>query len=435
MLEQSVFAKHREQFMAAMGPNSVALIGSPPERIRNGDAHYGYRQSSNLNYLTGFAEPEATVVLRTGGENAYTLFVRPKDPEREVWDGHRAGIDGACADFGADQAFASGELFKKLKKLIANVDDLYYELGVNRAFDAQVLRVIAALRRGERQGLLPPKRIVDPRWTLHEQRLRKDEAEVSVLREAATTSVNAHLAAMKAAKPGMLEYELEALINYEFRRSGGTGPGYTTIVGGGKNATTLHYIENDSPLKDGDLVLIDAGCERDFYTADITRTFPINGTFSPAQKRCYEVVLDAMTQAIEMTGPGVTLDQIHGRSVEVLCTGMIELGLLQGSVADCIKNESYKRFYMHRTSHWLGMDVHDVGAYTVDGKSRPLEPGMVITIEPGLYIPADAKDVPDEYRGIGIRIEDDILVTAEGFENLTAHVPKTVADVEAACNC
>ncbi len=433
MLKPSVFAKHRSDLVEIMEPNSVALIGSPPELLRNGDASYPYRQRSDLYYLSGFAEPGATLVLRTEGEKPYTLFVRPKDPERETWDGKRAGVEGAIRDFAADQAFSNKVLRKELRELIANVDNLYYELGSDPVYDKLVIDLIGELRQGERRGQRPPLRIVDPRFSLHELRLRKSEEEIAVLRKASELTASAHLASMRAAKPGAKENEIEALIDYSFRRQGGTGPGYTSIVGGGANATILHYIENDQELQDGDLLLIDAGCEYEFYTADITRTFPVNGTFSEAQRRCYEIVLDAQEQAIAMTKPGATIVQIHDLCVEVLTAGMIEIGLLEGAVADRIEDESYKRFYMHRTSHWLGMDVHDVGPYTIGGEARPLEPGMVITVEPGLYIAADAENVPDEYRGIGIRIEDDIVVTADGNENLSAAVPKTVAEVEAAC--
>ncbi|MCP4444126.1 MAG: Xaa-Pro aminopeptidase [Myxococcales bacterium] len=433
MLKPSVFAKHRAAFMEAMGPNSVALVGSPPELLRNGDASYSYRQCSDLYYLSGFAEPGATVVLRTEGDSPYTLFVRSKDPEREIWDGRRSGVEGAIADYGASQAFSNKELRSKLRTLISNVDNLYYELGSNPVYDKLVIELLGELRQGERRGVRPPLRIVDPRFTLHELRLRKSEEELAVLRKASELTAVAHIEAMRAASSGVSESEIEAGIDFSFRRHGGTGPGYTSIVGGGANATILHYIENNQELSDGDLVLIDAGCEYQFYTADITRTFPVNGTFSDAQKRCYEIVLDSQEQAIAMTKPGVTIDEIHDRCVQVLTAGMIELGLLEGTVAERIEDGSYKKFYMHRTSHWLGMDVHDVGPYSVDGVARPLEPGMVITVEPGLYISADAENIPEELRGIGIRIEDDLVVTAEGNENLSTGVPKTVREIEAAC--
>lgn len=420
--------------MDAIGAEAVALIHSPPEALRNGDVLHPFRQSSDLHYLTGFPEPEATLVLRPGAETErIILFVRPKDREREIWDGRRAGVEGAVADYGADAAYPVTELAAKLPGLIANCSDLYYSLGVDPAFDTRVLAVLAQLRARERRVGPPPKRVVDPREVLHEMRLRKFPDEIAIMRSAAEITAEAHVAAMGKAAPGVYEYELEALINYTFRRRGGAGPGYNSIVGSGENATILHYIENDRALEDGDLVLIDAGCEYDLYTADVTRTFPVSGAFTDAQRRCYDVVLASQEAAIAMTRPGVTIDQIHEATVEILTQGMVDLGLLEGPAADRIADDSYKQFYMHRTSHWLGMDVHDVGNYTDGGSARPLEPGMVITIEPGLYIAADADGVPDDFRGIGIRIEDDVLVTESGCENLTSAVPKSVAEVESAC--
>ncbi len=420
--------------MDAIGPNAVAVVHSPPEAVRNGDAEFRFRQSSDLYYLTGFSEPATTLVLRPGADDGeMVLFVRPRDPERETWDGRRAGVEGAVQRYGAAAAYPVDELEERLPDLIGDRDDLYYSLGLDPGFDAVLIRTVAQMRARERRGRRAPRRVVDPRDVLHELRLRKTAEELDLMRRAAAITCEAHAAAMAAAAPGVGEHELEALVDYTFRKSGGTGPGYNTIVGAGDNATILHYIENDQTLADGDLVLIDAGCEYGFYTADVTRTFPASGTFTDAQRRCYEIVLRAQEAGVEMTRPGVTIDEIHERTVEILTSGMVELGLLEGPVADRISDDSYKRFYMHRTSHWLGMDVHDAGNYTAGGNPRPLEPGMVITIEPGLYIAADADNVPDELRGIGIRIEDDVLVTEDGPENLTAACPKSVADVEAAC--
>ena len=447
------FAERRAAYMKALGPRAVALCHSPPEALRNGDAHYRFRQSSDLHYLTGFSEPEATLVIRPGAPEGQrvTLFVRPRDPAREVWDGRRAGIDGARRDFGADQAFAADELEQRLPELVGNADELHYSLAADPAFDALVLKTLASLRQSERRGLRPPRRVVDPRGVLHEMRLIKSPGEVDILRRAAAITAEAHTAAMRAAAPGVAEYQLEALIDYTFRRAGGSGPGYTTIVGAGANATVLHYIENHAQLGPTDLVLVDAGCELELYTADVTRTFPVSGRFSPAQRRVYQVVLEAQERAIAMVRPGVTLEDLHRACVERLCQGMIDLGLLDGPAADRIEDGSYRRFYMHRTSHWLGLDVHDVGAYNDDqGRPRLLEPGMVITIEPGLYVAApdggvggggggEADDgaprplAVRELAGIGVRIEDDILVTADGCEVLTRNVPKTVAEVERAC--
>jgi Xaa-Pro aminopeptidase len=435
MIEASVYARRRDEFMRELGPRAVAVLHSPPEARRNGDQHYRFRQSSDIYYLTGFAEPEATLVLRPGAERErFVMFVRPRDREREVWNGRRAGVEGAVAAFGADAAYPSAELERRLPDLVASCDDLCYGLGYDGEFDGVIARLIAELRLRERRGQRPPRRVVDPRALLHEMRLRKSPEEVDILRRAAAITAEAHVAAMSAAAPGVTEYELEALIDFTFRRRGGSGPGYGTIVGSGENATILHYVDNRRALDDGDLVLIDAGCEYELYTADVTRTFPVSGRFSPAQRRCYELVLSTQEEAVRCARPGVTLDDLHQLCVERLTEGMVELGLLEGPAAARIEDESYKRFYMHRTSHWLGLDVHDVGAYTTaDGAARPLEPGMVITIEPGLYVAADDERAPAELRGIGIRIEDDVLVTADGPDVLTAAVPKSVDEVERAC--
>jgi len=362
------------------------------------------------------------------------MFVRPRDPEREIWDGRRAGVAGAKSDFGADEAHPASELRKLLPELIANTEELHYSLGGNASFDKVMVQTISALRTRERRGLRPPKRIVDPRFELHEMRLYKEPDEIATLRKAAAITCEAHRAAMATAAPGGTEYELEALVNYTFRRRGGSGPGYTTIVGGGANATVLHYIENSEPLGDGDLVLIDAGCELDCYTADVTRTFPVNGKFSAPQRALYEIVLAAEEASIEATKPGATIEEIHAKSVEVLTEGLVSLGILEGPASERIEDDSYKRFYMHRTSHWLGLDVHDAGTYTNDGEHRKLSAGMVITVEPGLYIAADDETVAAEYRGIGIRIEDDVLVTESGNDVLTTDAPKSIEAVEAACN-
>jgi Xaa-Pro aminopeptidase len=430
------FARRREAYMRAIGDDAVAVLHSPPELVRNGDAHHKYRQSSDLVYLTGFAEPGATLVLRPGqpAGQRVVLFVRPRDPEREIWDGRRAGVEGALARFGADLSYPAGELAARLPELLANVTDLHYAVGVDAAFDRTIMATVARLRGSERRGLAAPRRIVDPRGALHEHRLIKTADEIATLKRAAAITAEAHAAAMRLAAPGVNERELEAVIDYTFRRRGGSGPGYATIVGAGDNATILHYVENDAALAEGDLVLVDAGCELDFYTADVTRAFPVSGTFSRPQRAIYDVVLAAEEACIAMTRPGVTLDDLHARAVEILTQGMVDLGLLDGAAADRIADGGYKAFYMHRTSHWLGMDVHDVGAYLEpDGSPRRLAPGMVLTIEPGLYVAQAAAGVPDALRGIGVRIEDDILVTATGCEILTGDTPKQPADVERAC--
>jgi len=434
MFDPSVFAARRDAYMQAIGPDAVAVVRSLPERLRNGDSFFPFRQISDLLYLTGFAEPDTTLILRPGAEKErVVMFVRPRDPEMEVWDGRRAGIDGAKQHYGADAAYPASELPAKLGELISNCEELHFSLGLDDEMDLLVTHAVARLRKTEKRGKRPPKSIVDPRVALHELRLHKRPEELVALRKAAQISTDAHIAAMKAGKPGAFEHELEALINYQFRKQGGTGPGYATIVGAGENATILHYIENRCAIAEGDLVLVDAGCEYNGYTADITRTFPANGTFSEVQRRVYQIVLDCQVEAVEMVKPGVTLDQIHELCVRRLTEGMVALGLLTGNVDDLIKEQTYRKFYMHGTSHWLGMDVHDVGSYTHKGKARPLTPGMVITVEPGLYVAADAPDVPAELRGIGVRIEDDVVVTASGHEVLTAGCPKTIKDIEAIC--
>jgi Xaa-Pro aminopeptidase len=432
----SIHAARRERLMKEMGPRAVAFFHAPPELIRNGDSHFPYRQGSDLLYLTGFAEPESALVLRPGAEKERViLFVRPRDPEREVWDGRRAGPEGAVRDHGADAAYLFSELPAKLPELIANHDDLYYSLGLLPAVDAQVAAAIHRMRLYERRAGRPPRRVIDPRGSLHELRLRKTPDEIDLLTRAGAITGEAHVAAMKAARPGAWEYELQAVLEYTFRRRGASGPGYGTIVGAGVNATILHYVENNAQLQAGDLVLIDAGAELHGYTADVTRTFPCGGRFSPGQRRVYELVLRSQEEAIRMTRPGATIDGIHERVCEILTQGMIDLGLLSGTVAERIADGSFRKYYMHRTSHWLGLDVHDVGAYGADGgESRPLEPGMVLTIEPGLYIPADDETVAPALRGIGIRIEDDVLVTPEGHRVLTADIPKQLDDLERLCS-
>jgi Xaa-Pro aminopeptidase len=434
MLDPSVFRARRRAYMDALGPNAVAVVSSLPERLRNGDAFHRFRQHSDLYYLTGFAEPDATLVLRPGAETEQVvLFVRPRDPEMEVWDGRRAGLEGARERYGADAAYPAAELDERLWQLLANHHELHYSLGLDEEMDLRVASAIARLRKSEKRGRRPPHAVVDPRGALHELRLIKSEDELRILRKAAAISCDAHRAAMAAGRAGAFEYELEAVIDYTFRRRGGNGPGYTTIVGAGENATILHYVENSCAIAEGDLVLVDAGCEYAYYTADITRTFPASGRFTGAGRDVYQIVLDTQVSAIEMTRPGVTIDQIHEHCVRRLTAGMIELGLLTGSVDERIADQSFKKHYMHGTSHWLGMDVHDVGAYTRGGAARPLEAGMVITIEPGLYIGPDAEGVAPALRGIGVRIEDDVLVTATSHDVLTADAPKTIADVEAAC--
>jgi len=425
------YADRRADLMRRLGPDAALVLASPPEHLRNGDTHFKFRQDSDILYLTGFEEPGAVVVVRPGHEKVrFAMFVRPRDPAEETWTGRRAGVEGAVRDFGADAAFVAAELDEKLAELLSGVQEIHYPFGREPALDAAVARLLGRLRAGERKGTRAPVRLVDARLTLHEMRLIKSPQEIAIQRRAAEITAEAHIAAMLAAKGAANEHEIEALVDYTFRKNGGTGPGYPTIVGSGDNATILHYVENRAPLVRGQLLLVDAGCEIDGYTADVTRTSPIGARFSPAQRRLYEAVLETQIAAIEAVKPGATLDAIHNQVVESLTHHMVALGLLAGEVPALIEAGAHKQFYMHRTSHWLGMDVHDVGFYSEGGVSRPLQPGMVLTIEPGLYVAADAK-VPPEYRGLGVRIEDDILVTADGYDNLTISTPKSVADIEA----
>jgi len=432
MFDPAVFAARRAAYMEAIGPQAVAIVRSQPERLRNGDAYHPFRQNSDVLYLTGFTEPECTLVLRPGAETEkVVMFVRPRNPELETWDGRRAGLEGAKDRYGADAAYDASELAVKLPELAANVDEWYVGLGIDDELDQVIAKSIARLRRTEKKGQRPPRAVVDPRAALHELRLIKRPEELDALRTASAIASDAHIAAIRHGRPGVFEYELEAIINYQFRRRGGAGPGYATIVGAGENATILHYIENRKKIADGDLVLVDAGCEYEHYTSDITRTWPANGAFTPAQREVYELVLQTQLAAIAMCRVGTTLDDIHQFCVKALTEAMIELGLLAGPVEERIADLGYRKFYMHGTSHWLGLDVHDAGAYTLGGKPRPLAAGMVITIDPGLYIARDAEGVPDALRGIGVRIEDDILITNGDPEVLTAACPKTVRELEA----
>jgi Xaa-Pro aminopeptidase len=427
----SPYAARRAELMRRIGPKGALLLASPPEHVRNGDATFKFRQDSDILYLTGFTEPGTVLLLCPGhATTPFVLFVRPRDPAQETWTGRRAGVEGAVRDFGADAAFPRDELDDKLADLVMGVEEIHYPFGHEPELDAAVARLLGRLRAAERRGRRAPTRLCDARTTLHEMRLIKTPDEIALLRRAAAITAEAHIAAIRGARDVAGEHEIEALIDYTFRRRGATGPGYSTIVGGGVNATILHYVENSAPLVRGQLLLVDAGCEVDGYTADVTRTSPIGAPFSPAQRRLYEAVLETQIAAIEAVKPGVTLEAIHQQVVEHLTKQMVALGLLSGEVPALIEAGAHRQFYMHRTSHWLGMDVHDVGFYSEGGAARPLLPGMVLTIEPGLYVAGDAAVAP-EFRGLGVRIEDDILVTAGGYENLTAAVPKSVGEIEA----
>jgi len=409
----------------------VLLLPAAEEKQRNADSEYVFRQDSDFAYATGFDEPTGCALLFDDGR--FVLFVRPRDPQREIWTGTRAGVEGAVATYGATEAFPVNEVEAKLSGLIDRAPALWYRLGRDHAWDSRVVQALCDLRSRARAGTQAPSRIIDSGSLLHEMRLFKGPAEIMALRKAAEITAEAHLAAMRDGQPGRREHQVQAEIEYAFRRRGGSGPGYGTIVAAGNNGTILHYRAGGAELREGDLCLVDAGGEFDWYTADVTRTFPVSGSFTTAQREAYEVVLDAQLEGIAATKPGVTLEAVHDAVVKRLTAGMIALGLLQGSVEERVADMSFRKYYMHRTSHWLGMDVHDVGSYYAGGKPRPLEPGMVFTVEPGLYIPASDTSAPEALRGFGIRIEDDLLVTSEGHENLTGAIPKTPEEVEACC--
>ena len=419
------------EFMRRMEPDSVAIIPAAREVTRSHDTEYRFRQDSDFYYLTGFREPDALAVVAPGREKPFTLFVRPRDREKEIWNGRRAGVEGAKERYGADEAFPVEEFDAKLIELLDGARTLYYRLGgSNPELDQTVIRQLARMRALGWRKVRPPQTIIDPGALIHEMRLIKSADEIALMHRSADIAAEAHREAMRAARPGMNEYEIDALIEYVFRRNGAAAPAYNSIVGSGANATILHYVDNDAELKDGDLLLIDAGAEYEGFASDITRTFPVNGRFDDAQRDIYQLVLDCQEECIRMVKPGVTLEEMHKRSVEILTDGLVRLGLLKGEPEKLIEEGEYKKFYMHRLGHYLGMDVHDAGAYHVDGQPRPVEPGMVMTVEPGLYIAVDAEDIPDKYRGIGVRIEDDVLVTAEGFDVLTAKAPKQVEEIE-----
>jgi len=431
-MKMSEFAKRRARLMAAMEENSIAILPAAPERTRSRDVEYPYRSDSDFFYLTGFPEPEAIVVLIPGRKQGqYVLFCRERDPLMETWHGRRAGLEGAVERFTADDAFPIEDVDDILPGLMENKERVYYSMGTHPDLDHRMIEWLNRVRQKSRAGVHAPGEFVSLDHILHEMRLFKSTAEIQKMKRAAKVSAEAHCRAMRTCKPGMMEFQLEAEILHHFMHHGCRHAAYPSIVGGGENGCILHYTDNESELKDGDLVLIDAGGEFDNYAADITRTFPVNGKFSEPQRQLYEVVLKAQKAAIEAVQPGNCWDDPHQAAVKELTKGLIKLGILKGTPAKLVKEEAYRHLYMHRTGHWIGIDVHDVGEYKVDGQWRLLEPGMVLTIEPGLYIPAGSKGVAKKWWDIGIRIEDDVRVTTNGHEVLTGGVPKEVDEIEA----
>ncbi|MDK1237273.1 Xaa-Pro aminopeptidase [Cronobacter turicensis] len=430
-MTQQEFLRRRQALLAKMAPASAALIFAAPEATRSADSEYPYRQSSDFLYFTGFNEPEAVLVLIKSDEthSHSVIFNRLRDKTAEIWFGRRLGQEAAPAKLGVDRALAFNEIDDQLYQLLNGLDVVYHAQGEYPYADAIVFTALDKLRRGARQNLSAPATLTDWRPWVHEMRLFKSPEELAVMRRAGEISALAHTRAMQTCRPGMYEYQLEGEILHEFTRHGARFPSYNTIVGGGENGCILHYTENESQLRDGDLVLIDAGCEYKGYAGDITRTFPVNGKFTPAQRAVYDIVLESLETALRLFRPGTSIQDVTGDVVRVMVKGLVGLGILKGDVEQLVAENAHRPYFMHGLSHWLGLDVHDVGFYGPD-RSRILAPGMVITVEPGLYIAPDA-DVPEEYRGIGIRIEDDIVITETGNENLTASVVKSADDIEA----
>ncbi|WP_020162638.1 Xaa-Pro aminopeptidase [Cycloclasticus pugetii] len=429
--EQKEFARRRQQFLRMVGEGNIAVIASASIMQRNSDVEFHFRQNSDFFYLSGFDEPESVIVFVPGREQGeYVLFCREYDEKTALWVGASAGLEGAVRDYAVDDAFPIDDIDDILPGLLENKNRLYFPMGAQPDFDQQLMDWSQQVRGRSRAGVSAPAEFISSDHILHEMRLIKSAQEIKWMKKAAKISVKAHIKAMQSCRPGMYEYQVEANLKHCFMSHGAQQEAYPAIVGGGHNGCVLHYIDNNAVLNDGDLLLIDAGCEWKKYASDITRTFPVNGVFNEEQKALYQLVLDAQYAAIEQVKPGNHWNDPHDAAVEVLTKGLVRLGLLQGSLSTLIKNEAYKPYYMHRTGHWLGMDVHDVGDYKLDDQWRLLEPGMVLTVEPGLYIHPNANDVDKKWRGIGIRIEDDVLVTKKGHEVLTDSVPKEIKDIE-----
>lgn len=433
MIQMPDFKAHRDSLLEKLQPDEAVLLIGGPHYLRNGDAEYRYRPDSDVYWTTGWEDPEVAVFLRPG-EHPFTIFCQPKDPNMEIWNGFRHGLEGAQEVYGADVAFAYSDLAKELPRLIQGVNILHYEFTRDADNDQLLMASVRkAARAARKNGLAVPQTFHSLSKLIHELRLSKTERELEVMREAARITGIAHRRAMSMVKPEVNEFQVESEILRCFIEEGGNGPGYTSIVAGGKNACTLHYIRNRDALQDGDLILIDAGGEFGYYTADVTRTFPVNGKFTLPQRRVYEWVLKAQKAAIEECTVGSNPAKVHETAVRVLTEGMLDLQLLTGDLEELISEEKYKKYYMHGTGHWLGLDVHDVGLSAINGKSRTFEENFVLTVEPGLYIPIDDSEAPEALRGLGIRIEDDIRITANGPEILTADIPKEIKDIEAIC--
>lgn len=431
MISKKEYASRRRDLMAMMQPNSIAVIAAAPEKIRSNDTHYPYKQSTSFSYLSGFAEPSSVILLIPGrGQGEVVFFCRDKDPLRETWDGYREGPAGVVANFGAEDAFPIDDIDDILPGMLEGKDRVYYAIGKDAEFDKQLMVWVNDVREKRGSDANPPGEFIDLDHLVNEMRLIKSAAEIKLMRKAGEISARAHCRAMQLSQAGLFEYNLQAEIEHEFMASGAAGPAYTSIVGGGKNGCVLHYIENRGKLRAGDMVLIDAGCEYQDYAADITRTFPVNGKFSSAQAAIYDIVLAAQAAAIEVIAPGLEYHLANDATVRVITQGLVDLKILNGDVDELIEQGAHRDFYMHNAGHWLGMDVHDVGDYKIDNHWRIYEPGMVVTVEPGIYISPDNTNVDKKWRGIAVRIEDDVLVTKNGNEDLTSGVPKVREEIE-----
>lgn len=431
-MNKDIYARRRAELVNQIGENDIVIVPTSPERSRNGDVVYQFRPDSDFHYLCGFDEPEAVMVISPGrAQGEFVIFCREKDRFREMWDGRRHGLEGAMDVFGANDAFPFEDMHEILPGMMEEKEKVFTTVGRYPDFDAQLLGWMNKIKQDTRRGKHAPYEFVDLNHILHEQRLFKRPDEINLMRKAGKMSAAGHLRAMQTCRPGMYEYQVQAEMECEFRKAGSHYNAYPSIVAGGENACILHYVENDAVLRNGDLLLIDAGAEYQCYASDISRTFPVNGRFSGEQKALYEIVIDAQEAAFEKCSAGHTWDEPHQAAVRVISQGLIDEGLLQGSLDDVLENKRYSQFYMHRTGHWLGMDVHDVGDYQVEDDWRELEQGMVFTVEPGIYVSASS-DVDERWHNIGIRVEDNVLVQKDGYENFTEAAPKTVADIEAA---
>ena len=425
------FSERRLQLSNKVLDDSAIIVASALVKSRISDTDYAYRQDSNFYYLSGYEEPDSLILIRPNHDKEkFIIFCRDRDPLREQWDGFRTGQDGAIQEYQADNAYSINSIDQMMPELLAGVKNIYFSMSAPCGVDLKISQWVEDIRKNTRAGAEPPHNLLSLDSILHEMRLIKEDHEMDLMKQAADITTEAHIRAMQAVTPGMYEYQLEAEYLYAFNKNGARSPAYNSIVGGGNNSCILHYVENNAELKDGDLVLVDAGCEYQYYASDVTRTFPVNGKFSPEQKEIYSIVLEAHKQSMEQAKPGNKWNLMHEKSVEVIVEGLLDLGLLKGTKDQVIENGDYSKFYMHRIGHWLGMDVHDVGGYKQDGDWRDLEKGMVMTIEPGIYILDSLEDVDDKWKGIGVRIEDDIVVTESGFEVLTPNVPRTIEEVE-----